>query len=82
MKLFVSETLPSACVKAAGWFISAESHEHTVEQAREKVELDVDVIHVERASSRVAQRDGVLQAVGPAPVEGVVFLPHLAIIIV
>lgn len=58
-----------------------KSHERTVEQAREEVEFDVDVVHVERPSSRIAQRDGVLQAVGPAPVEGVVFLPHFTVVV-
>lgn len=76
------QLFPRLASRLPDGLFSAESHERTVEQAREEVELDVDVVHVERASSRVAQRDGVLQAVGPAPVEGVVFLPHLAIIIV
>lgn len=59
----------------------AESHERTVEQAREDIKFDVNMIHVECPSSRIAQRDGVLQAVGPAPVEGVIFLPHLTVVV-
>ena len=67
--------------KNDGMLFPAESHERTIEQAREDIKFDVNMIHVERPSSRIAQRDGVLQAVGPAPVEGVIFLPHLTVVV-
>ena len=76
LKLF-----PQLASRLSDSLFPTKSHERTVEQTREEVELDVDVVHVERPSSRIAQRDGVLQAVGPAPVEGVIFLPHLTVVV-
>ena len=53
LKLF-----PQLASRLSDSLFPTKSHERTVEQAREEVELDVDVVHVECPSSRIAQRDG------------------------